>query len=462
MLKKLLLGSAASAVMLMSSTAMAEEMSMSDIQAQLKKLATQVQTLSSVVEKQDAVIKKQNAELAAQKKASAEAFANISPAAGVTGDVKISMKPSPKIESADGQYSFQPFGRVHFDVTQIDDDKSDYANNADIRRARLGFKGKLGEGFKYKSEIDFGGEGVNFNDVYLAYTGLDNTELRLGHQKPGFGMELLTSSNYLMFLERSTASNAFTRLYELGFNAMTGGDAWSFGVGVFNEDGGNDSTGEDEDVTIEARGSFNLLALSDAETKDALHVGAGYSHRRPTGDVRVRVRPGTGDGDRVVDTGTISDVDNVDVFNIEFAGVYGPFSFQSEYFDMDVSRAQGNTDASFDGYYAQAGVFLTGESRPYKAKVGNFGRVKPLEPFDLKTGGWGAWEVLARYDNTDLNDESAGITGGEVDTVTLGVNWYLTDYIKIMANVIDVDSDDNAVVANDDPTIYNMRVQWDF
>ncbi len=39
----------------------------------------------------------------------------------------------------------------------------------------------------------------------------------------------------------------------------------------------------------------------------------------------------------------------------------------------------------------------------------------------------GAWEVVARYDNKDLNDAGASISGGEMDTLTGGVNWHLTD-----------------------------------
>ncbi len=470
MIKRTLLCASAAALILASGPALAEQtMSMEEIQAQLKALSSQVQQLSKVVEQQSDVIKKQETALKAQKEEStaaiSKAVANIKPASGqgVIGDVKISMKPSPKIESLDGKYSFQPFGRVHLDSTQFNDDKFDHANNSNFRRARLGFKGKLGEDFKYKSELDFGGENVAFKEVTLTYTGLENADIKVGHQKPSFGMEQNTSSNYLMFIERSAPTNAFTRDEEIGLNILGGGDNWSLAAGIFNEDGGNTGTGEDEDVTYDFRGSANLLGLTNPDTKNVLHLGAGYSHRKPTGTVRFRARPGTGDGARQIDTGNFSSVDSVGVYSAELAAVMGPLSIQGEYFNADVSRSGGNRDASFDGYYAQAGWIITGENRPYKGKSGNFSRIKPNNPFSLKNGGWGAWEVLARYDNTDLNDIGAGITGGEMDTTSLGVNWHLTDHVRLMANVIDVDSDSNAAtVANDDPTIYNFRAQWDF
>ncbi len=465
MFKKTLLLSSALALIAATSPAMAaDQMSMDEIQAQLQQLASQVQSLSKVVEQQNKTIKKQATELEKQKHVSAESIANIQPSAGGLSDVKISMKPSPKIESADGKYSFQPFGRVHLDSTQIHDDKFDHANNSNFRRARLGFKGNLGEDFKYKSEIDFAGEAVAFKEVTLTYTGLENADIKVGHQKPAFGMEQNTSSNYLLFTERSAPTNAFTRDEEIGINVLAGGSNWSLGAGVFNEDGGNAGTGEDEDVTFDVRGSVNVLGLAGNNVGDnVLHLGAGYSHRKPTGTVRFRARPGTGDGARQIDTGSFGAVDNVGVYNAELAAVAGPLSFQGEYFMTDVNRSGGSMDAEFDGYYAQAGWLITGESRPYKGKTGNFSRVKPKSPFSLKEGGWGAWEVLARYDNTDLNDVSAGITGGEMDTTSVGVNWHLTDHIRLMANVIDVDTNSNAATAaNDDPTVYNVRAQWDF
>lgn len=463
--KSLLLIGTASIAFYATAASATEQMSMEEIQAQLQQLAAQVQNLSEVVEQQNKIIKRQEDELQAQKQASqetAETIANIKPAAGdLQGDVKISMKPSPKIESTDGKYSFQPFGRVHFDVSSFDDDASDRSSNGNLRRARLGFKGNLGEDLEYKTEVDFAEEDVALKDVSLTYTGLDAFDIKVGHHKPSFGFENNISSNYIMTMERSTATNAFTRSEIIGANLLGGGETWSWGLGVFNEDGGNSDTGEDEDISLDGRITTNVLALANQDTENVLHVGFGASHRRPTGNVRFRARP-VGDGTDIIDTGNFGSVDTVNVFSAELGSVFGPFTFQGEYFDAEVNRSGGNSDAEFDGYFAQVGWFVTGESRPYSADSGKFGRVKPTTPFSLKDGGAGAVELVAAFANTDLNDESAGITGGEADTTTLGVNWHLTDYVRLMGNVVSVDTDENASVANDDPTLYNFRAQWDF
>ena len=54
--------------------------------------------------------------------------------------------------------------------------------------------------------------------------------------------------------------------------------------------------------------------------------------------------------------------------------------------------------------------------------MGGFGAPKVASPFSFSGDSWGAWEVLARYSNTDLNwndttaalsDGLPGIAGGE-------------------------------------------------
>jgi len=467
MLKRsLLMLGTASFALCASNAAAAENMSIEDIQAQLQQLAAQVQTLSKVVEQQNQTIKRQEAELTTQKQASAETaetLANIQPAAGSidTSDVKITMKTAPKIESKDGKYSFQPTGRVHLDASFFDDDASDRSSNGNLRRARLGFKGKLGEDWKYKTEVDFAEEGVDLKEVALTYTGFDTADIKIGHHKPTFGFENNTSSNNIMTIERSTATNAFTRSELIGANLKGGGDAYSWALGVFNESGGNSDTGDDEDISIDGRLTTNILAWADNETDNVLHLGAGASLRNPTGNVRFRARP-VGDGANIIDTGNFGSVEDVAVYNAELGAVFGPVSLQTEYFTADVSRDGGNSDADFDGYFGQLGWFITGETRPYKASTGKFGRVKPNNPFDIRNGGTGAVELVAAYANTDLNDTDAGILGGESDTYTFGVNWHFTNNIRLMGNVVAIDTDENASVANDDPTLYNFRAQWDF
>ncbi len=440
----------ACAAIFITSPAMADSKDerISALEAQLKIMASELQALKADRVQDKAEI---NAEINAAVAQAVEP---------VTGGAKVSFKHGPKIESADGNYSFQPLGRVQVDVTHFDDDASDQPSNTNLRRARLGAKGTLGEDLAYKVEFGFSEDNADIEDAYLSYSGLDIADIVLGHHKPSFAFDENSSANYIMFTERAAPSNAFSQSQRIGVNVLGGGNHWMAAGGLFGESAGNGNPDDDEGFSLDFNASTNVLGLVHPETTNVLHLGAGYSHRRPTGTIDFDARP-TGDSPNIIDTGDISGVDSVDVFGAELAGVFGPFSFQSEYFLADVDRGSA-VNAEFDGYYAQAGWFITGESRPYKGKSGKFSRVKPINPFSLKNGGAGAWEVLARYEHVDLNDADAGILGGELENTTIGVNWHLDNHTRLLFNYILVDTDDNAVVADDDPSILNMRFQWDF
>jgi len=130
----------------------------------------------------------------------------------------------------------------------------------------------------------------------------------------------------------------------------------------------------------------------------------------------------------------------------------GPFSLQGEYIHSAVDSEQAG-DPDFSGFYAYASYFLTGEHRPYKNTAGKFSRVKPKKNFGA--GGPGAWELAARYSHLDLNDED--IEGGELDDITVGLNWYLNPNTRIMWNYVHTDLDGVG-----DADAFQMRAQVDF
>ena len=69
---------------------------------------------------------------------------------------------------------------------------------------------------------------------------------------------------------------------------------------------------------------------------------------------------------------------------------------------------------------------LTGESRAYNRRQGIFGKLIPKR--DVNSGGPGAWELAARYSNVDLTDSN--INGGDMDRISVGLNWYPSTSLK--------------------------------
>lgn len=153
----------------------------------------------------------------------------------------------------------------------------------------------------------------------------------------------------------------------------------------------------------------------------------------------------------------MTNADSHDLFGFEAATVQGPLSLQGEYFYTNVRNRDTTADAAFHGGYVQASYFLTGESRPYVDGNATFGRIVPKSAF-LGGKGPGAWEVAMRYDTLDLND--GAVQGGEMDTYSLGVNWYQNQYARLTMNYIMTDTDENAFsAANDSPSMLLLRQQ---
>ena len=165
-----------------------------------------------------------------------------------------------------------------------------------------------------------------------------------------------------------------------------------------------------------------------------LHLGLSASHKNIDGMIRYRQRPEAHLSDRFVDTNPIP-ADSAFLWGTEAALVLGSFTLQGEYIDTDINAPSGIADYDFSGYSAQMSYMLTGENRKYKSGSGSFDKIKPKNPFEgFGKGGKGAWELGARY--STINLDHGLIRGGEMDNVTLGVNWYINTNLKLMLNYI--------------------------
>ena len=98
--------------------------------------------------------------------------------------------------------------------------------------------------------------------------------------------------------------------------------------------------------------------------------------------------------------------------------------------------------------HAEATFVLTGESRNYNPATASFTNPKPRAPLSLSGGGWGAWEVAARYSDLDLNDDPGtlghalpadGIRGGDQRILSAVLNWYPNPALKFSLQFQNVD-----------------------
>ena len=223
----------------------------------------------------------------------------------------------------------------------------------------------------------------------------------------------------------------------------------NFSAGVFKDVDGESADGFGDDGKYNIVSRLTLLPWYEEDGRRFLHLGFSYAHAfQDGGDTRFRQKPSSHLAPTYVDTGTFT-ADDIDVIDPEIALVVGPFSLQGEYKRAFI-KLPGGSRPQIGGYSAQASYFLTGENRVYNPAKPSFARLRPRK--NVFDGGWGAWEVAARYSAVDLNSKS--LRGGELSDVTAAVNWYLNPNLQVKLNYIFADLDDVG-----DTHIAQMRFQ---
>ncbi len=371
---------------------------------------------------------------------------------------KVKTKGGLEVSTKDGAFSFGLGGRLMLDAAFYDEDKNNLGDGTEVRRARLEAEGRLFHDWTYELGVDFASGESDVKDAYIGYEGWWPVSFKMGQFKEPFSLEEMTSSKYITFME-SALPNAFAPGRNIGIGAHRYWETLTAAGGLFGE--AFDSDGP-EDEGNEGWGAAGRLTYSPLHLEtQAVHLGAAAEYRKPddSDEIQFQTRPESHVTDvRYANTGDILEVDNTVKYGLEAAGVWGPFSVQGEYIYTDVNRNSGFEDVSFNGWYTFASWFLTGESRRYRARNGAFGRIKPQHRY-------GAWELAARYSTIDLSD--GPVTGGEEENITLGLNWYINSQLRAMANYVIIDNDDDANDAgnadgNDDPKVFQLRLQADF
>jgi phosphate-selective porin OprO/OprP len=371
------------------------------------------------------------------------------------------------VESANGDFKFKVRGRIQADAAFVDEDKIDLENNTELRRARLNLEGTLWKIWDYRFEADFGGNDPRMTNAYIKFKGLKPVNFTLGYQKVPVSLQSITGNNWTVFQERATI-NSFINNDEigrrrLGLSMDTHGNSWTnwtakagfYGTGIDNASKSSDNWG--------AAGRITIAPI--AEATRVVHMGgsAYYRNFKHAPELALSTHPEAHLAPKLIGTGVIPEVKEILLLGGEFSTVWGSFHAQSEYLHTEVGRKNGLRQLGFDGWYAQAGYFLTGESRNYEADRGHYGRITPHGI--VGRGGWGAWEIAARYSTIDL--ENGGILGGTERNITFGINWWATQNIMFRANYIRVMTDPNSSRArfggeNRDTNIFMVRAQLAF
>ena len=316
----------------------------------------------------------------------------------------------------------------------------------ELRRAELVLKGK-GPG-NIEWVLGYDAKDDKWLDANVKYKFGNNANhfVQIGQFKqPGATMEELSSTKNNDFISKSSITNTLGTPRRLGFQYNYGDVNW----GVTGSYFGRELTRNREHGSGYAlRGYWAPIN----EAGNIFHIGASYLDKDTDGDViRLRARPMADMvGTRFVDTGSngLNRSDRASFVGVEGLWVRGPFKLQGEYMTTDVKRYDGADDFSGDGYYVSGLWNITGETWGYKAGVPTTGL--PDDPAK------GLWQLGLRYDTIDLTD--GAVVGGEMDSVTAGVNWYWRSNFKFMLDYVMVNQEKG--VLEDNPNAIEARLQF--
>ncbi len=415
----------------------------------------------------------------------------------------------PWLETQDKAYRFHVGGRIQPDVTfgargdkAVEQGKGGtgpFLEGFNFRRARLEVDGWVHENVDYFIEFDWANTPFNtgvkpgnltpagtptgtqpFSNILNApaptdvWAGVNYIPvlgtLRVGNLKPPIGLDHLTSSRFLDFMERSIGFDTYYNRnngFEPGFMIAntTENKLASYAISATrtcNGPFGFDQGGGSWDYT----GRLTWLPYFEDNGRYMVHLGVGAKYQRldtSTGagvailNDRWLIRNTQSGLQNVVSLAVLQGIDQ-EMINPEFFMNIGPLSIQAEYI---YSRVNGVTafstqltpaavkipSTTFNSQtaYIQALYFLTGEHRPYGQSYIHGSGPAPTRIVPFKNYYWvpgegsngnpfsaGAWQVGARYCYSDLDDGK--IHGGIVNEVTLGLNWFLNPNMKFQWN----------------------------
>ncbi len=368
------------------------------------------------------------------------------------------------VESADDSFKIKLGGRIQYDVMFIGQDDSLNAhfegeNGTEFRRARLYTAGTIYHNIKFKFQVDFAPGKVVLKDVYIQLTRIPVVgNIRVGHFKEPFGLEMLTSSNFITMMERPLTNQfdfdrslgimVYNHLFDKRFTWAAGYFYPDHNLGKYH--------GDQYHVTFRIAG---LPLYKTKGTYRVLHLGVGYSYQNYRNKLfSYKTRPEAHLAPKYLHL-KIDELSKMTSLKGEVALVLGSVMFEGEYTAINMmpvatdEQPLKNNSYLMGAWFGTVSWFITGEHKNYNTSKAAFDRVSPKNNFGK--GGSGAFEIALRYSSINLNNDD--LTGGVLNDYTAGLNWYLNPATKFAFNYIHAN-----VKGLGKSNIYQMRFQVTF
>ncbi len=383
-------------------------------------------------------------------------------ASGGSGDGNTSWRRGgPEFRNSDRSFTFHPRGRILADFSSTRGSRFDDRNigGTEMRQVRLGAEGTIGA-LGYKIDAELSDNSVSISDAYLSWDtriGALPAEFYVGNKLKDRAIDSSTTLTRVPFMERNAVASVGapnSGYFGMGAQMKLIGQNWHYSLGFTGDDIGN-AGAQSDSLTWTTRAHWNPVKRASG----FLHLGGWYVHEDFGSDVASinkvpRIASSFNDNVRV-SASSIANVTHENIWGAELGGTWRNFWAFGEYGERTISSRTAD-DFTQKATSVYAGWLITGEKPGFSARSGVWGTTRVARP--VTDGGIGAWELAARFDRFDFSDAARG---GEGDAWTLGVNWYLNNWSRLMLNYVHWTTDNRvgAYQGHDTGDTVNVRAQ---
>ena len=377
-------------------------------------------------------------------------------------------------KSADGAHEFKLRGTVQGDQRSFAEGDGGQNDSFLFRIVRPTLEGQLGKLLAFKVTPDFATDTVSLVDAYFDLRFDPRYTVRVGKFTGPVGLERLQSSGTLEMMERGFPSElAPNRDIGVQLQGEFAQGRASYAAGVFNgTPDGRDAVASDPDDEVEFEGRVFFEPWKNAA--NALS-GLGFGVAGSTGDKR-----GAGNnflpryrtpGQNVFfnyRASVLADGEHQRL-SPQFYYFRNRLGLMGEWISSEQEVQVGGNTATHATLENQAWQLtgswvLSGEDASYR------GVVKPAHPFAIDGEGWGAWELVARYGELQVDGDAfpvyadPSLSARRSRAWGLGLNWYLNSNLKLVVNWTDAGFEGGAPAGRDreDEQALFSRVQVSF
>lgn len=323
-----------------------------------------------------------------------------------------------------------------------------------IRRSKLGitfspngyFQSKIQ--LKYARSFPENGE-FSLGDTYVRFIHKSNWAFQFGHMKEPFGLEQQTSSSNLLTIERSSASESFAPGRNFGLQVDHKKKAHTFALGYYLDRDSDDKFSLANFNLLQQHSKYDIpaatLRITYApllKTQQSIHFGASISRRWLSGNkIQIKQSGEVYSANNIIRSARFY-ADSSKLYQIDFAWQIKSLLLQSELVKNLITQDDGRV-WNYLGAYVQASYQLSGR---YKYRYGRYKSQRNME-------------LVVRQSMVDLRDHDIG---SEAAFTLLGINYYPSPRIKLMANIIFPEMSGNSINNDQSGQAYSLRIQYKF